>query len=110
MDLKLFGRNIKHFRQLKNLTQEQLAEKTQLSVNYIGYIERGIKNPTTKTLISLANALGVSADILLSDYIDAAIFAKTTELSVKLEQLPASKQREICDIIDILIEKLGNNE
>ena len=43
MDLKSIGKNIRLFRQEKKLRQEDLAEKAELSTNYIGMIERGEK-------------------------------------------------------------------
>ena len=41
------------------LTQAELAEKTGLSDNFIGLIERGIKHPTLETLDKIASALEV---------------------------------------------------
>jgi transcriptional regulator with XRE-family HTH domain len=45
------GVNIRKYRLSKNLRQEDLAEKTNLSVTYIGMIERGEKTPSLETLI-----------------------------------------------------------
>ena len=41
------------------LTQAELAEKTGLSDNFIGLIERGVKHPTLETLNKIAEALQV---------------------------------------------------
>lgn len=51
--------NIKYNRRLKNLTQESLAEKADLSSSYIKQIEskRDIKNITLYSLFKIANAL-----------------------------------------------------
>ena len=53
------GKRVKYLRRLKNLTQAQLAEKVDLSVNYISQIETGIASPSFKTLLLLAQGLGV---------------------------------------------------
>ncbi len=53
------GKRVKYLRRLKNLTQAQLAEKIDLSVNYISQIETGIASPSFKTLLLLAQGLGV---------------------------------------------------
>ena len=53
------GQRVKHLRHLANLTQAQLAEMTNLSVNYVSEIETGIASPTLKTLLRLAQALHV---------------------------------------------------
>lgn len=42
MDLKhIFGKNIKYYRYRKKMTQAQLAEKINKSVNYVSRLERG---------------------------------------------------------------------
>ena len=61
MDMrKLVGRNAARIRKEKGLTQEQLAEKSGLSQQYLSGLERGRRNPTIVTIYELASALGVS--------------------------------------------------
>jgi transcriptional regulator with XRE-family HTH domain len=61
MDMrKLVGRNVKRVRQEKGLTQEQLAELSGFSQQYISGLEQGRRNPTIVSLYQLATALGVS--------------------------------------------------
>lgn len=54
-------KNIKYYRSKLKLTQEQLAEKADLSVSYIKQIESGreFKNITFNTFSKLANALNI---------------------------------------------------
>jgi transcriptional regulator with XRE-family HTH domain len=60
MDIKrAAGRRIKVVRQRSGLTQDQLAEKVELSPKYISGIERGVENPTMDILIRLAKVLCV---------------------------------------------------
>ena len=60
MDMrKLVGRNVRRIRQKKGLTQEQFAEVSGFSQQYISSLERGRRNPTVVTLYELATALGV---------------------------------------------------
>jgi transcriptional regulator with XRE-family HTH domain len=61
------GARLKHLRQARKLTQEQLAEAAGLSYKFVGEIERGIGNPTLTTLEALAAALQVSVTDLLSE-------------------------------------------
>ena len=70
MKLDTIGKNIRKFREIKKLRQEDLAEKTDLTTNYIGMIERGEKIPSLETFINILNSLGVSADMVLSDVLD----------------------------------------
>jgi len=60
MDMrKLVGRNVKRIRQEKGLTQEQLADLSGFSQQYISGLEQGRRNPTIVSLYELAAALGV---------------------------------------------------
>jgi transcriptional regulator with XRE-family HTH domain len=61
MDMrKLVGRNVGRIRRERGLTQEQLAEVSGFSQQYISGLEQGRRNPTIVTLYELATALGVS--------------------------------------------------
>ncbi|HXE89160.1 MAG TPA: helix-turn-helix transcriptional regulator [Hyphomicrobiaceae bacterium] len=61
MDMrKLVGGNVRRIRRKKGLTQEQLAEISGFSQQYISGLEQGRRNPTVVTLYELASALGVS--------------------------------------------------
>jgi len=60
-----FGSRIKHFRQLKGLTQEEFALKCGLHKNYIGMVERGERNPSLLNIEIIAKGLGISiADLM----------------------------------------------
>ena len=56
---ELFGTRIKHVRESKGWTQEQMAEKMDISTNYLSSIERGTDNPTFDMLVKLSNALEI---------------------------------------------------
>ncbi|ESW79010.1 MULTISPECIES: helix-turn-helix transcriptional regulator [Mesorhizobium] len=61
MDMRrLVGRNVQSIRLRKRLTQEQLAEISGFSQQYISGLEKGRRNPTIITIYELALALGVS--------------------------------------------------
>lgn len=55
----LIGKRVKYLRHLRNITQAQLAEKANLSVNYISQIETGVASPTVITLLVIAQGLDV---------------------------------------------------
>ena len=54
---ELLGKRIKFLREKARLTQEKLAEKAGISLDYLGKIEVSINKPGIKTILKLANAL-----------------------------------------------------
>jgi transcriptional regulator with XRE-family HTH domain len=54
---RLLGESIRSRRKKARLSQEQLAEKADLTRNYIGDIERAEKKITLETLAKIAKAL-----------------------------------------------------
>lgn len=68
MDMrKLVGSNVRRLRQSKGLTQEQFADISGFSQQYISGLEKGHRNPTVVTLYELAEALGVKPLDLLRE-------------------------------------------
>lgn len=67
MDSKSIGRSIKSARVRSNLTQEQLAERSDLSPGYISQIEAGRKCASLPAIAKIADALGTLPSELLSD-------------------------------------------
>lgn len=60
MDMRrLVGRNVRRIRIAKGLTQEQFAERSGFSQQYISGLEKGQRNPTVITVYELAKSLGV---------------------------------------------------
>ena len=66
-DAELFGALVRQLRTERGLTQEALAERTDLSVSYIGFIERGENVPTLTIVLNLADALNVDAADLVRE-------------------------------------------
>ncbi len=56
---KLLGKRIKTLRENAYLTQEKLAEKAGISLDYLGKIEVSINKPGIRTILKLANALDI---------------------------------------------------
>lgn len=52
-------------RRARNLTQENLAKRSGLSVSFLGHIERGSRIPSLETVLALALALDLSLDELI---------------------------------------------
>lgn len=104
MELESIGRNIRKYRLMKKLRQEDLAEKAGLSTNYVGAIERGEKIPSLETLLVIINALGVSADMILADVVVTGYTVKDSLLAEKLDELTADDRSKIYDVVDTMIK------
>lgn len=59
------GRRIRALRQEKNLTQEQLAERAEISLSFLGHIERGTRKLSVETLYKLVDALDCAPEEIL---------------------------------------------
>jgi len=59
------GEAVRNHRQARGWSQATLAEKLDVSVDYIGLLERGERLPAVGTLVALAEVLGVTPNELL---------------------------------------------
>jgi transcriptional regulator with XRE-family HTH domain len=65
--VELLGLNVRHFRKLQGMTQEQLALEADMERSYVSDLERGQRNPSVRALGRLAEALKVKPHLLLGD-------------------------------------------
>lgn len=64
--LKLVGGKIRFLRKQNGLTQEELAEKSNLQYSYISGVEHGDRNISLLTLEKIINALEVTPEAIFS--------------------------------------------
>ena len=83
------GRRIKEEREEKRITQEQLAELSDLSPNYISKMENGTyTNIGSKHLIDICNALNITMGDLFQDNLSEQ--QRVNELPLNIQKLVAS--------------------
>jgi len=103
------GNKIKKVREVKGLSQKQVALSLNMDQSQYSKIEKGKTDPTCSTLEKIANALGVElSDIFTSDEIfkDVNSADKTILEKLRLLEMLDSKEREsVYNIIDSLISK-----
>lgn len=63
---KRFGKTVRELRLAAELTQMEFAEKADLSLNYVGEIERGEKMASLETIIRLSAGLDITGAELLA--------------------------------------------
>lgn len=102
MDLKAVGRRIKAAREKAGLTQEDLAAKANLSTTHISCIERGVKPPKLDTFVTIANAIGISSDVLLQDVLDQVGANDKTDIAMAIDSLTYEDQIRVRKIIRAL--------
>lgn len=91
------GKRIMERRKKLGLTQEQLAEKSEVTTQFVSYAESGKRGMRPENLMKIAAALEVSTDYLLTgDIIDKDKLL----LSEKLGKLTSNEVRIIESIID----------
>lgn len=108
MDRNKVGKRIQEYREKAGISQEFMAEKIGLSVTSVSNIERGKNFPTFENFIKICNVINVSTDLLLSDVVNAAYVAKSSELSERLEKLEPSDRQHIMTVLDSMIQSLTN--
>ena len=67
------GKKLKGLRIMKNLTQEELADRAELSKGFISQIERNLTSPSISTLMDILQCLGTDLKEFFSDSEDSQI-------------------------------------
>lgn len=98
----VYGSNIKRLRKTKNLSQETLAEKADISPSFLSDIENGKKWGSFETLVSLANALEVEPyELLLPPQTSISYDTKRTK------DLMNRLRKNLGEVVDTLEDFLG---
>lgn len=67
MDYVLLGKNIAKARSKNHLTQEQLAEKVDVSTVFISQLETAVRKPSLETIYKISVALNTTLDNLIGN-------------------------------------------
>ena len=102
---KRVGKRIKECRERLGLTQEQFAERTGLTTNYLSTVERGASFPRYEKLVTILNALQVPADAIFCDVLTYGKEYKASQLSTQLASLPADAQDRILQMVEFMINQ-----
>jgi transcriptional regulator with XRE-family HTH domain len=90
MDIRrLVGRNVKRIRLERRWSQEQFAERSGFTQQYLSDLERGRRNPTIVSLYELAQALEVDHVALVAPD-DEALKEKTRRVKPKANEAPST--------------------
>lgn len=103
MDTKAFGARLKAVRESKGLTQEQLAALVESTPTHLSALERGIKVPRLDTFVEIVNALDISSDELLFEFVGQSYKGKSCELSGAIGELPQADRIRILKTIEAML-------
>ena len=110
VDFKIIGKRIQEFRTGCNMTQEQLAEATDLSVSYISYVETAKKKPSLSTIIKIADALDITVDMLLTENLPVSRADYQTEIDILMSDCSVLERQMLYELIRSAREILKSND
>lgn len=110
------GNKIKELRIQKALTQEELADRAELSKGFISQLERDLTSPSIATLMDILQCLGTNLKDFFNDvteeqivFHDADFFEKTDELlKNKIEWIIPNAQKNIMEPIRLTLKPGGS--
>ena len=98
------GELVREYRLSKELTQQELAEKSDLSLPFINLIENNRRNLSVDTLLKILSAM----DIYPSDFFRPLSETSDDNLQLLIEKIQLNKNRT--EIIDLFLNILNLNE
>ncbi len=101
------GKRIQNARRKNGLTQEELAEKLDISRNQLASLEIGTRGTSLELFVKIANELSVPITNLLEDYLKPDIYYK--ELQTIFQKCTDQEKRIITGIAKTLWAILRKN-
>ena len=80
------GLKIKRLRLALNLTQEELADRTDLSKSFISQVERDLTSPSIATLVDILQALGTDLKEFFGDVTDSQVVFHDADYFEKIDE------------------------
>lgn len=111
------GNKLKFLRISQNLTQEELANRSELTKGFISQVERNLTSPSVATLIDILEALGTSPNEFFSDMEEKIVFKEedyfeneNDELKYNLQWIVPNAQKNLIEPTLITIKPGGRSE
>ena len=100
-----FPQRLRTARELRELSQGQLAERARLQASAVSHFETGARKPSFDNLRRLADALEVTTDYLLGRVSDPVGLAGAERIHRNLGHLTGSDRRTAEDMIELLANR-----
>ena len=105
IDYSVIGERLKRARKDKHLTQEQLAEKIDVSIAFLSRIERGSSQINLKRLSQICEILDVTEGDILNGASSKSTKYLDFEFANLLKKFSSDKQKLIYDIAKVISER-----
>ena len=100
-NIRLIGKRIKFRREAAGLSQEQLAERLELSKNHISSIECGKSMVTTKGLLALCDVLGGTPNY----YLIGELSPEADSITSLIRLLNPAEQKTLIRLLNAYLEQ-----
>lgn len=110
LNFKIIGIRVKESRMHKRMSQADLAERIDMSVSYISHIETAKKQASLKSLVRIANVLGVTVDHMLYGNQTSDALEYRADLVQLLEGCTSCEKRIIYEIASAAKKSLCDNK
>jgi len=104
IDYVSMGKRIRKYREAKGWSQSELAYQVQMSNTTISHIEVGSGKPELNTVVCIANALGISLDMILCESLNVSLEAYQTELSQQFKNCTTAELRFLNTMLPPILE------
>ena len=106
--LEIIGNNMKAIRLSRGITQEQMAEKLNRSINFVSLIELGKSGMSVETIVDICNILNVSSESLFKGLINYNSNEKDRYILENISTLNNKDKQIVTDLMQYIIENRGN--
>ncbi len=103
------GQRIRKFRKAQGLSQEELAERVNISTTHMSHIETANTKLSLAVLVDIAEVLEVSVDDLLRDHPETQRDVAAKDIVTVLDRCNAKQSRVIADIVKAAKISLDKN-
>jgi len=103
IDYGLIGKRIQRARTTAGQTQEVLAERVQISTNYLSKVENGREKPNLEMLAKISSAVDIPLTSLLADVVEGADTYLRGEMATLLKSCSAEQTKLIYDIAQCIV-------
>lgn len=102
---KIIGLRIRTYRNDRELTQEELAEKCCLHPTYIGQVERGEKNASILSVEKIAMGLDIPIEYLFKNIVETAEYDSNAEKILNvISSLDKKEQKKMLQIMETILD------